>query len=357
MSRRPKFSDEQILQKARELKADNKDYDPWAVRRALGNVGRPDRIERLLSENEVLVIEAETSDEQQLYNLPPRFMEQVQVMQQALLNTATEMYTEACLVADNRVKDEFESSRKARLKAEKEVTEAKEALNQLEDEIEQADLAMGAMEIQVKNLQGQIADLEQHDKDLQGKLKSKESELQKVIADNTELKIQAGLDEKAIIGKDKELELLGNQLDTATSRSEELQGTINTLTSERDTAKTAAAERASQVKDAKESLQAAKTALVKEENNHTATQEKLNTTEVRCTGLEQENKDLASDKAELEQESKDLANDKAELEQSLMDITGQLENSQRQLTESERSLAEAQKKLKAPQKTPKKTER
>ncbi len=127
MGRRATFTDNVILDAARNLKAEGKEVSGWTVHKLLGG-GRISRIEKVLSDNEVSVLDAEPAIEEQVLTLPSQFQPIVDEGQQALHNLACEMWRVASEMADNRVRDEFMAAKNAKEKAEKELAEARQVV-------------------------------------------------------------------------------------------------------------------------------------------------------------------------------------------------------------------------------------
>ena len=134
MARRVKYTDEMIVEAAKALKADKKDISPWAVRVAMGG-GKISRIEQVLAENEVMVIDAEPVVIEQVLSLPSQFVPQVEQAQENYHTLACEMWRLATEIAENRVRDEFVAANQAKDKALSEMAAAKQVCDTLEDDI------------------------------------------------------------------------------------------------------------------------------------------------------------------------------------------------------------------------------
>lgn len=258
MARRIQYTDEMILDAAKRVKAAGKNLNPWAVRTELGG-GKPNRIEQVLNNPEyaLQVIDAEPVAEQELLTLPSQFSSQVQQIQEAMHNAACEMWRTASEMADNRVKDEFLSAKKAKETAEFELAEAREAVDRQEDELDTLDAELdgikkvcsqreselkdagrqiAASEAEIKSLKSQLAELRNENKQLEkeleteqqavsemrGELKAKEQQLSGISKENGKLsdknnKLQEGLTAAA-----KEETRLKLSLDHAASENKAL---------------------------------------------------------------------------------------------------------------------------------------
>ncbi len=155
MARRVSYTEEMILDAARVVKAQGKKVNAWSVRTEMGG-GKVSRIENILAENEVSVIDAEPAMDQQVLTLPSQFAPQVEQMQQAMHTAACDMWRAATEMADNRVRDEFVAAKTARDTAERELSEARQAVDQQEDELEQLDKALESSNHSNSNLQADL---------------------------------------------------------------------------------------------------------------------------------------------------------------------------------------------------------
>ena len=328
MARRAQFTDDMILEAAKQLKADGKQISPWTVRVAVGG-GKVSRIERILSENELTILDAEPAKIEHVLTLPSQFVPHVEQIQQSIHIAACEMWRISTEMADNRVRDEFAAAKAAKEKAELELSEARAAVDRLEDEMEliesesevlkdgkrqlllerqnaqQAILSLEAdkksqaeqlseLRNTVENLKQDIEKERSRASEMQGECRAKNSQLEALASEKKQLE-QNHASEKQQLQQDHAK--TNASINELSGRNHELTASLKKKTVEKENLK----QQATDMLDESSRLHAVISGLESSVKNHTATIEKLEASNKKIT---EENKSLVEKTGSLQGEIK-----------------------------------------------------
>ena len=220
MARRPIFTEAMILEAARKVKAKGKSVSPWAVRTELGG-GKVSRIESILLENEVSVLDVEQTVEQQVLSLPSQFAPQVKQMQEAMHLTACDMWRAATEMADNRVRDEFVAAKTAKDTGLRELSEARDAVDQQEDDMELLENELDSANASNKQLQNDLKNSQTKTTDVEAECRALKEQLAVLRTVNSELEASNKQLEKDHHYMTAKLESLSDRHKTVVERCED----------------------------------------------------------------------------------------------------------------------------------------
>ena len=128
------YTQEQIIDAARQLLEHGKRVTPFGIRNILGG-GNPARIKAILEANQNAVHEGQVVVASvPNVELPTEFVESLASVKEGLEGIAKQMYARAHEVAESRVKESIATARQAQELAEAEVREAMQSVEQVDAE-------------------------------------------------------------------------------------------------------------------------------------------------------------------------------------------------------------------------------